>query len=112
MNLAHGENEMEVSGLEAAPATVVRPPRVAATLAALECKVTQISQLDDHAGRSIEAFLVLGEVVGVPIDPACLKAGLFDTAAASPLARSGHRGDYAVFGSMLEMLRPAMLPER
>ena len=110
LNLPHGDNEMELAGLEAAPSTLVRPPRVAATPAALECKVTKILQLEDRNGAVLDAFLVLGEVVGVHINPAFLKDGIFDTAAASPLARCGYRGDYAVVRSTIEMLRPTMLP--
>jgi flavin reductase (DIM6/NTAB) family NADH-FMN oxidoreductase RutF len=94
----------------AAASTLVRAPRVASTPAALECKVTSILHLQDHAGRKVDSFLVLGELVGVHIDPAFLKDGLFDTAAARPIARCGYRGDYAEVRSLFEMIRPTMLP--
>lgn len=109
LDLPHGDSEMAMAGLEGAPSTIVSVPRVAATPAALECKVTHILQLEDRAGQALDSFLVLGEVVGVHIDPAFLKDGIFDTVAAAPLARCGYRGDYAVVRSMFEMLRPPML---
>ena len=110
LNLPHGESEMDLAGLDAAASTLVRALRVASTPAALECKVTSILHLQDHAGRKVDSFLVLGEVVGVHIDPAFLKDGLFDTAAARPIARCGYRGDYAEVRSLFEMIRPALLP--
>lgn len=109
LDLPYGGDEMKLAGLEAAPSTMVRAPRVAATPAALECKVTKILQLEDHKGVLLDAFLVLGEVVGVHIDPAFLKHGIFDTASASPLGRCGYRGDYVVVRSTIEMLRPTLL---
>lgn len=104
--LPHGENEMIRAGLEAAPSRLVRPPRVAATPAALECKVTQVLQLTGADGAKRDNWMVIGEVVGVHIDPAFLKDGRFDTAAARPLARCGYRGDYVEVSALFEMLRP------
>jgi flavin reductase (DIM6/NTAB) family NADH-FMN oxidoreductase RutF len=101
---------MELAGLEAAPSTLVRPPRVALAPAALECKVTSILELQDRAGRKVGSFLVLGEVVGVHIVPAYLKDGIFDTAAARPIARCGYQGDYAEVDSLFEMIRPTTRP--
>ena len=45
--LPHGVNEMEVAGLKAAPSKLVKPPRVAASPCAMECKVVQIVPLND-----------------------------------------------------------------
>ncbi len=42
----HGVNEMEQAGLKSAPSVLVKPPRVAASPCALECKVTQIVRLE------------------------------------------------------------------
>jgi flavin reductase (DIM6/NTAB) family NADH-FMN oxidoreductase RutF len=110
LNLPYGESEMDLAGLAAAPSTLVRPPRVALASAALECKVTRIVELQDHAGRKVGSFLVLGEVVGVHIDPAYLKDGIFDAAAARTIARCGYQGDYAEVSSLFEMIRPTMRP--
>jgi flavin reductase (DIM6/NTAB) family NADH-FMN oxidoreductase RutF len=41
--LPRGENEMSATGLEAAPSRLVKPPRVAASPCALECKWLQTS---------------------------------------------------------------------
>ena len=48
-----GVNEMVEAGLEPAPSRLVRPPRVAASPCALECKLLQIVDLNDLDGASI-----------------------------------------------------------
>ena len=62
--------------------------------------------LKDLDGRPTPNTLILGQVVGVHIDPAYLKDGLFDIAAAGTIARCGYRGDYAEVTAVFEMLRP------
>ncbi|HWX50805.1 MAG TPA: flavin reductase family protein [Roseomonas sp.] len=104
--LPHGENEMLRAGLEPAPSTRVRPPRVAQAPAALECKLLQVVALSDVEGRPLRARMVIGQVVGVHIRREFLKDGIFDTVAAHPVARCGYRGDYAEVTSLFEMLRP------
>ena len=106
--VARGVDEMQLAGLDAAPCRVVAPPRVAAAPAALECKLLQVIRLHDLEGNALGNFLVLGQVVGVHIDPRYLRDGLFDTAAAQPIMRAGYRGDYAEIGRMFEMLRPTV----
>ena len=103
----HGVNEMERAGLAAAPSRLVRPPRVADAPAALECKLLLVLPLSDLDGEATGNTLILGQVVGVHIDRAFLKGGLFDLAAAGTIARCGYRGDYAEVTSVFEMLRPA-----
>lgn len=109
IEVAPGVDEMAMAGLTPAPCRLVAPPRVAESPAALECKLLQVIQLHDLAGKPLEQYLVLGQVVGVHINPAYLVNGRFDTAAAQPLLRAGYRGDYAEIGSMFEMLRPGMV---
>ena len=106
--LQYGEDEMDFAGLEATPSTLVAPPRVAATPAALECKVLQIIRLNDAEGKVLNSYLVLGQVIGVHIDPAYLKDGIFDTMAAQPISRCGYRGYYSAIGEMFEMFRPTV----
>ena len=106
--LPHGENEMLRAGLESAPSTRVRPPRVARAPAALECKLLQVVALSDVEGRPLRARMVIGQVVGVHIRREFLKDGIFDTAAAHPVARCGYRGDYAEVTGLFEMLRPTV----
>jgi flavin reductase (DIM6/NTAB) family NADH-FMN oxidoreductase RutF len=108
-DVAPGVDEMALAGLTPAPCRLVRPPRVAQAPAALECKLLQIVQLHDLAGKPLEQYLVLGQVVGVHINTAYLVNGRFDTAAAQPILRAGYRGDYAEIAGMFEMLRPGMV---
>jgi len=103
--LPEGRDEFLHAGLASAPCRMVQVPRVAAAPAALECRVTQFVTLLDSTGQPTDGFLVLGEVVGVHIDPHYLKDGRFDTAAASPLARCGYR-DYVSVDLVFELLRP------
>ncbi|MFC7552959.1 flavin reductase family protein [Pseudoroseomonas wenyumeiae] len=106
--LQYGEDEMDFAGLEATPSTLVALPRVAATPAALECKVLQIIRLNDAEGKVLNSYMVLGQVIGVHIDPAYLKDGIFDTMAAQPISRCGYRGYYSAIGEMFEMFRPTV----
>lgn len=106
--LPMGQNEFEFAGLEMAPSKLVKPPRVKASPAALECAVTDIRQLKDRHGGGIPYWLVLGEVVGVHIDEAFIKDGLVDMAAMQPIARCGY-ADYVVADKVFPMKRPPRL---
>jgi len=105
---AHGVNEFEAAGLTAAPSRLVKPPRVADTPAALECKLLLVLPIKDLEGRLTGNTLLFGQVVGIHIDKALLKDGLFDMAAARTIARCGYRGDYTEVTQIFEMLRPAL----
>lgn len=100
-----GVSEFGPAGLDAVASTLVAPPRVGGAPAALECRVTEILQPKDLNGETGERYLTLAEIVGVYIDDACLRDGIFDTAAAKAIARCGYR-DYAVVDAMFEMIRP------
>ena len=100
-----GESEFEAAGLATAPSRIVKAPRVAASPAALECRVVQSLRLHDADGAELRGWMVIGQVVGVHVEDAFLRDGRFDTAAAQPLARCGYR-DYAVVTEMFEALRP------
>jgi hypothetical protein len=59
-------------------------------------------------GKATNNYLVLGQVVGVHIQRKFLTSeGLFDTAAAHPIARCGYLEDYAEVTHVFKMLRPA-----
>lgn len=103
--VAEGVDEFELAGLEAAPSRVVRPPRVAASPAALECRLISCTELHDLDGRPIDRWWVVGQVVATYIDDAFIKDGRFDTAGAQPLGRCGYR-DYSAVSEMFELLRP------
>jgi len=104
--LPHGESEMELAGIASAPSRLVRPPRVADTPAALECRLLQVVPLRNLEGEAVDTHFVLGQVVGVHIRGAFLVDGVFDLRAARPIGRCGYRGDYAEMGEMFEMFRP------
>lgn len=103
--LAAGESEFAAAGIETAPCRIVKAPRVAASPAALECRVVHSMRFHDLDGAALDGWMVIGQVVGVHIDEAYLRNGRFDTAAAQPLARCGYR-DYATVTEMFEALRP------
>jgi len=103
--LPRGESEFIHAGLTMAPCRLVKAPRVAEAHAALECKVVSVAPLKDSRGETIDAYLVLGEVVAFHIDDGLIRDGRFDTAAAQPLARCGYQ-DYAVVESLVALARP------
>ncbi|MNS95946.1 Flavin reductase like domain protein [compost metagenome] len=87
-------DEFELAGLAAEPSVKVKPPRVQASLVTMECRCTQIIQLQGADGVQVPTWLVLGEVVMVHIDERLLKDGIYQTAAGQPLLRGGGPGDY------------------
>lgn len=105
-SVPHEVDEMELAGLARAPCRLVRPPRVAAAAAALECRRISITHLQALDGTPSSNYMVVGQIVAVHIDPAFLKNGRFDTAAAAPLGRCGYRGDYVAADRLFEMIRP------
>lgn len=104
-SVPRGVNEFDLAKLAMAPSRLVRPGRVAGTPAAFECKVLKVLELDDLDGKPTDTFVVIGQVVGVHIDPRYIKDGRFDTAAAQPIARCGYH-DYAKVTEVFEMVRP------
>ena len=104
-DLPAGESEFTAAGLEMAPCRIVKAPRVAASPAALECRVVHSMQMSDVDGALLDGWLIIGQIVGVHINEAFIRDGRFDTAAAQPLARCGYR-DYATVTEVFEALRP------
>lgn len=104
--LPHGSSEFAHAGLATAPCRLVRPPRVAASPCALECRLVEVIHLRTAAGVPIDNYLVIGEVVGVHIDDAALVDGRFDTAGLQPIARCGY-ADYAVIDRLFSLARPS-----
>ncbi|HTQ77611.1 MAG TPA: flavin reductase family protein [Burkholderiales bacterium] len=104
--LERGESEFAFAGLAAAPCRRVRAPRVAASPAAMECKVTQVVRVLDLEGRETGGVVVYGQVVGFHIDTRFMKNGRFDLAAVKPIARCGY-DEYAVVEGVFSMQRPA-----
>lgn len=104
--LPRGVNEMQRAGLEAAPSRLVKPPRVAASPCALECKLIKIVAMETADGAPVDCHVVFGQVVGVHIDDRFIVDGRLDTAAMKPIARCGY-DQYAVVESVFSMIRPS-----
>jgi len=93
-------DEFELAGIERADCAVIACSRVAEAPANLECRVTQVVQLEGAAN-----FAVFGEVVGVHLRDDCLIDGEFDVLAFNPLTRMGYR-DYSVIREKFSLKRP------
>ena len=97
--VAPGVDEFALAGLTPAPSRFVKPPRVAQSPAALECKLWQTLDVPAHQPGAASTYtLVFGQVVGVYIDEQYIDGGVVQTAAMMPLARLGYM-DYAVVGA-------------
>jgi flavin reductase (DIM6/NTAB) family NADH-FMN oxidoreductase RutF len=101
-------DEFALAGLAPAASRVIGVPRVAESPVSMECRLTQVVQLQRADGETVPTWLVLGEVVGVHIDAALLKDGIYDTAAARPILRGGGPADYFAIGpeQLFRMFRP------
>lgn len=105
MNMTSGPwdkavDEFALAELEKAESQTINCARVAAAPAALECKLTQIIQLEGENNT-----LVLGEVTGVYMSDACLKDGIFDVTSFQPIARLGYK-DYTTVSDVFSLKRP------
>jgi flavin reductase (DIM6/NTAB) family NADH-FMN oxidoreductase RutF len=98
-------SEPEVVGIAMAPSVHVRPPRVAASPVALECRYLKTVALHDRNGGLLPAAAVIGEVIGIYIDDALIVDGKVDVIRARPIARLGYR-DYAVIDAVFPMIFP------
>lgn len=103
--VARGVNEMARAGLEPAPSRLVKPPRVASSPCALECKLIKIVPMETFDGQSVDCHVVFGQVIGVHIDDRFIVGGRLDTAAMHPIARCGY-DEYAVVKGVFSMRRP------
>ena len=103
--LARGVNEMERAGLKPAPSRLVKPPRVAASPCALECKLIKIVPIEAVDGQAVDCHVVFGHVIGVHIEDRFIVDGRLDTAAMQPIARCGY-DQYAVVEEVFSMARP------
>lgn len=103
--LERGNSEFVHAGLETAPSMLVRAPRVKASPAHLECKVTEIFELKDMKGAAVKRFLVLGQVIGIHIDEAYMENGMVQITKMKPIARCGYQ-DYTVLDRVFAIRRP------
>ncbi|MGB3405944.1 MAG: flavin reductase family protein [Jannaschia sp.] len=104
-DLAPDVDEFTISGLSPVKSSLVAPPRVGESPAALECKMTQMVPLPDLNGDPGARLMAIGEVVGIHIDDAFLTDGKFDMVKAGTLARCGY-WDYQVTTDLFDMPKP------
>lgn len=98
--LGAGIDEFEHAGLAKADCKIVKAPRVAASPAALECKLYKIIDLPGENN-----VMVLGEVVGIHLDESVIVNGIFDVTRYNPLARLGYK-DYTAVTDKFVLERP------
>lgn len=99
--------EFELSGLEMAPSRLIKTPRVARAVTALECKYIQTLRLKDLDGTETDNWIVFGQVVGIHIDESILVNGKVDVTRFKPLSRLGYM-EYAAITEVFEMTRPSV----
>ena len=102
----YGIDEMKLAGLAPAPSRYVKPPRVARSPIALECKYWKTVEMPIGEGRETHrAAVVFGRVLGVHIDDSIIKNGRIDTLAFKPVARLGY-SEYTTTENVWKMPRP------
>ena len=89
--VASDVDEYALAALTTAPSLLVAPPRVAASPAALECRLWKTLALPGEGAP----IVVFGHVVAIFVDEHVVTDGLVSTAGMRPLARMGYM-DYAV----------------
>ncbi len=98
---AHGVDEFAQAGLEAVASSLVTPPRVGAAPVALECRVSQLTEVKDSGST-----MVLGQVVAVQVRRELLgEDGLIVAEHLQPIARLG-RAEYSTLGRVFSVPRP------
>jgi flavin reductase (DIM6/NTAB) family NADH-FMN oxidoreductase RutF len=104
--LPHGGDEFELAGIEKAGSVKVKPPRVAASPANLECRVLRIVAIEPELPGETPSSIVLGRVLGLHIREGFVDGdGRFDTVKAQPTTRLGGNY-YATLGEVTEMPAP------
>lgn len=88
--LPPGVSEFDAAGIATAPCRLVKPPRVAAAPAALECRYLRTIPMTGLDGGEATYLLVLGEVVGIHVDDAFIKDGKVDSSAMVAIGRGGY----------------------
>jgi flavin reductase (DIM6/NTAB) family NADH-FMN oxidoreductase RutF len=101
--LAHGESEVEITGLSLEPSLKVRPPRLRESPVQMECRVKQVLQFGEGL---TSANLVIGEVLLFHVADSVLDAhGRINPRKLRTIGRLG--GDYYCrTDDVFEMKRP------
>jgi flavin reductase (DIM6/NTAB) family NADH-FMN oxidoreductase RutF len=100
-------SEPEFAKLEMAPSLVVKPPRVARSPVAFECKFVKSVDLPGRNGQPHMFEIVIGEVVSIYIDDAVIADGRIDLTGSRPIARLGDVDQYAAVDTIFRMKRPS-----
>lgn len=87
-------DEFELANIAKGQSKIIDVPYVVESPVVMECKTSQVIQLQSANGEDCQSWLVLGEVVGVHIAPSAIQDGVYDTAAMQPVMRGGGPGDY------------------
>ncbi|MCV2880557.1 flavin reductase family protein [Actibacterium sp. XHP0104] len=93
-------DEFDKAGIAKADCETIPCPRIAGAPASLECKLTQIVQLEGKSNN-----VIFGQVTGVHLRDDCLRDGKFDITTFGALARLGYR-DYATITETFTLTRP------
>lgn len=105
--LERGVSEFGYAGLTPAASRKVRPPRVAESPAAIECKWLQTVPLVPLGGGEPESFMVIGQVVSIYVDDRFVREGRVDTGAMRPIMRGGYFDYFTIEPeARFEMRRP------
>jgi flavin reductase (DIM6/NTAB) family NADH-FMN oxidoreductase RutF len=107
--LPYGESEFDYAGLTPAASHFVKPPRVAESPAALECRYWKTIELPSSTPDAKPHAVIIGLVVGIHIEEAFIRDGIVVTDLMRPIARLGYR-DYAWIGAenMFAMESPGL----
>jgi flavin reductase (DIM6/NTAB) family NADH-FMN oxidoreductase RutF len=98
--LPRGTDEFQYAGVAKAECTTIACPRVGEAPASLECRVTQILDLEGN-GNS----LIIGRITAIHLRDDCLVDGRFDVRRYRPVGRLGYM-DYTVLSDVVELRRP------
>lgn len=107
INAPHGVDEFELSGLDKAPSRLVRPPRVAASPASMECRLLHIMEIAPTDPGDTFSHVVFGRIVAVHLDDGFIEGpNRFNVARTRPLTRLDG-SNYASVGPLVELGRPS-----
>ena len=93
-------DEFTDAGIAKADCTLIAAPRVAHAPAAMECRLTQVVQIEGDANT-----VVFGEVIGIHLRDDCLVDGIFDVTTFQPVGRLGYR-DFTRVTELFSLNRP------
>ncbi len=95
-----GVDEFTDAGIAKAACRLIDAPRVADAPASMECRLTQIVQIEGAANT-----VVFGEVIGIHMRDDCLVDGIFDVTTFHPVGRLGYR-DFTKVTELFSLNRP------